>query len=129
MVEQDLNKREARRIVRWFQKNLNIEDWTVKLWISDDPPRWADSDTTDTAQTATYNQYKKALVWVSPGRCLDCSDYAEPSVPGAVLMHEMLHVLAADVGWEADDSCRANEQVWNVLGVTLYRAYLNDRKK
>jgi len=123
-----MTQKEARKIVKWFKRTMNMEDWKILLFVQDDPPEWHDDpNTEDSGGSGVYNQYKSALVWVSNRNSQYSGDFSIKVAPEAALIHELLHVLAADVGWEgAEKAPRQNEQVWNTLGQALYRLYKHD---
>jgi len=117
-----LTRAEARKATRWFQKRLGIQDWTIKLDVQDDVPRWGRDDADDgtLGMTMTFAPYKEATIWIAPGRHAKGGDW-----PLATLLHELLHVVAHDTGVESGECppTEAQEYVHNRIGDLLAAAY------
>ena len=109
----------ARKAVRWFQRTMGIQDWAVKLVVTDEPP----ADLAKVAEDGVLGlcsrwvPAKTATVWVSNTRC-----EADGECPLETLFHEMMHIVAVDTGL-TNDTSHHTEFVWNRLAVMFSIAY------
>ncbi len=110
---------EARKAVRWFQRQMGITDWRIKLLIADEPPpRFVKNADLQTIAMCSHSlEYKTGTVWVSNSRCK-----ADGSCPMEKLFHEMMHLVAEDTGIQ-DHASFHKEFVWHRLGAVLATAY------
>ena len=127
MKHKPLTKVLARRAMRWFQEAMGIQDWRIRLWITNEPPYWASEDCGPGVggKANSLVEWKEGKIWVSNSRCLDCEEN-----PLATLFHEGMHIVANDAGI-SEDTLSQVEFVWNRLGAIMAGAYRSgkDAKK
>ncbi|MCK4625070.1 MAG: hypothetical protein KAV00_07155 [Phycisphaerae bacterium] len=115
-----LTKAEARKATQWAQRRLGITDWKIELVVTDKPPAWAEKASEDLdldeylglAATAVHS--KSAKIWVKP--------MWEDHDPLETLFHEVMHVVAGDVGITEHNSPHV-EYLWDRLGEIMSMAY------
>ena len=119
-----LTPAEARKAVRWFQRFMGMTDWRIKPVVADEPPpRFVKTAGAGTIGMCSHLiEYKTATVWVSNARCK-----VDGACPMVTLFHEMMHVVAEDVGIQNHDSFH-KEFLWNRLGAVLAIAYRAESK-
>ncbi len=103
---------EARKAVRWFQQQMGIGDWSIKVVYAD-----GGSDDGQLGLASAQPPYKRATVIVWPTEHLAGDDDMLSTV-----MHECCHVMAEDVGAEVPNG-QTYEYTWNRLGDLLAAAY------
>ncbi len=117
---------DARKAIRWFQKTMGLQDWKFRLWIQDEPPEWADPNSSSSfmGRSVTSVPWKSARIWVSPSRAVK-----ENEDPLATLFHETLHTAFWDCGvGEGNSHSEHVEFLLNRLGTALLMAYQAENK-
>ena len=116
----ELKPKIAAKATNWFCEQLGIADWEVILSVQDDPPGWCCEGSDDTIGRSTCaTPYKRAKIWVSPGRCKAAND-----TELSTLFHELMHVVAIDSGMVGpeDDTPEPLEYVFNRLSYLMEKA-------
>ena len=121
-----MTKAEARRATKWFQEQWSIQDWAVRVHISDNPPDWAEFEGGGMLGRCRYFPvYKTADVWISPGRA---ADHFEEGVLNT-LFHELAHVVLHDQGIDGGaDPHHALVQRMAVVSGAAYQATRRPKK-
>lgn len=109
---------EARKAIRWFQRQMRLRDWTIDLVIQDAQPDWAGtSEDTVRGSVLSDASEKHAEIWLRPKVIT-----AESVDPLRVLFHELLHTLWTDA--VIDDTTNVHvEHAWTRLAEVLMFAY------
>ena len=99
----------AAKWVAKCKKLMKLQDWTIELTATDDPPSWCDNNDDLIGQSVINIPRKTAKIWVSPKRATadDKEGRTELYNIGSTVVHEMLHVLFDDVGIPQADSSEA----------------------
>lgn len=122
-----LPKREAKKLltmIRWYQKNLGVEDWKIELHLADKPPKWASGDESNVlAQIADDRETKEATVWIAPKRC-----QKHRTDIRSVLLHELVHLSLTDLGIPNDNDHPDIHFFINKLEALLLKAYKRSGK-
>ena len=107
------------RAVGWAKSALYLQDYSIAVWLCDDPPEGC-GDTTGTAtgEAQTDVRFKRADIWISPRRIVNADED-----PMETLMHEMVHVMFADAGIRRDGGETHVHGVVYRLGEILAKAY------
>jgi len=110
---------DARKAVKWFQKNIGLADWTIEVAISNSLPEWAgtlDEKEKHLGLCSTDAPYWKSRIWVN--RDVHIED--DESDMLATLFHELLHGLFED---HEISACNRMEGLLNRLGDVLAARY------
>ena len=120
------NEAEGARIIAWYQDAMGLQDWTVDLYVQDEPPDWCTEESRDPDCVGVCGPdalEKTTSIWVCPAR-----HEGRRREPGETLMHELFHAQMADVGMK-DDCETPFHFVINRVGRVLYLAYLAGKGK
>ena len=111
---------------KWLAHLLQMEDWDIRLCLSDEPPPWVLGNAAPLADyrgnSIISDQTKGAVLWV---RSTQEDGFFRDGDPLVTLFHEYLHVFVADAGWSdpRKPEPRASEQAVVRLAVILAAAY------
>ena len=126
-VGDTVTKREARDILKWFQKHIGLLGWTVNITIGDPPKELGGVIPPDRrpdfyGTSSALCQFHRAYVWINS----DSHDGSQQMVDGEeeTLLHELLHCWWTEVGMEeGGEQC---EWANNRLARVLLKQYRSD---
>ena len=127
MTTRAITATEARRAMRWAQKSLRLQNWTLRLTLSDTVPECMahDTSTDHPAAVSASTAYKTALVWLNSGH--DEATTATGAL--ASIMHEMVHVLMSEIGLPGKhQAAHESEFAWGVLANIMVMAYQRQKR-
>ena len=107
---------EAKKMSRWFQELLGVQDWTIKLTITDARPEWVPDEQGLVGLCSSSIRCKTVDIWVSPKRCNE-----ESENPFVVLFHELNHVVFEDLNVKVDDRLEFTIDRYAILMWLLYK--------
>ena len=107
----------AKRLSSWLQRQLGLTDWTIRVDVQDEAPRWVKPQYRGQSGVCHWRRYDKtAEIWVSPKHC-EASHY-EVDV---TLAHEFVHVFVAD--HYSDSEHDGNDVMTERLAQVMVRAW------
>ncbi len=120
MPRNTLTQAQAAKAALWAQRALGLEDWTLSVHVGDDRPEWAECPTDEaSAGINCYDPaFKRAGIWVSPGRCSRCG-----WDPRHTLFHEIVHVSMEEAGLPQESQGPPTEFVIDRIAALMNQAY------
>lgn len=120
-----LTQAEARKAVAWAKKALSIVDWYIQVHLDAEPLDWTSEECRSGISSGCVRihvQGKYANIWISNSRSeRDSLD------PIETLFHEIMHVVAEDVGLGSKQDTLHVEHLWDKLSEIMaatYRAHI-----
>ncbi len=123
-----MTKLEARKIVRWFQREIGLLDWKFTIVIGDPPPELGDSiipaeRDNFCGRSLVFTQFHRATIWINPK---GHEKRAMIDSEEETLLHEMLHCFWDAIGM--DDEGQQCEWANSRLAAVLFKQYQVDNK-
>ena len=118
-----MTNKDADKVVRWFQANYGMAEWTIKVAIGDPPPQLCDDlrppDLEGLQGRCMHKvEYRTASIWINPAGHSEPSDGSETST----LIHELLHCFLASCDIQGESPLA--EYAVNRLATVLEQTYL-----
>ena len=118
-----MTNKDADKVVRWFQSNIGLAGWSIRVTIGEPPPGLGDDlrpDSRDGLQGRCVHRvaYHDADVWINPPGHATRENGSEIST----LIHELLHCFFASC--DIDDDNQLAEYAVNRLANALEQNYL-----
>lgn len=116
-----MNKREVRKIVRWFKKEIGLDGWEIVLCIGE-PSNEIGGDILPRDRNDWYGralpivQSHKAVIWLNPEAHSDGTSETE------TVLHELVHTFFGANGIQGGDDQQV-EWVINRLARILAKQY------
>ena len=94
-----MTKAQARRACKWFQENIGLAGWTIKVCLKDCPAEidaTPDDEANNCGMYSVHRICENLFIWINPKIAVDKpGDYCDSL---STLMHELMHGAFFAVG-------------------------------